>query len=103
MTWPTLVEELAALRADGYTADFSVTSEASLRCTSCGHSHPANRATIESIARFEGQSNPDDQSIVFGLRCEHCGLRGVLVTAYGPTASEQEAEVILALPMRPPT
>jgi hypothetical protein len=93
-----VVEEIEALRRRGYTADFSVTRDGELRCDTCGHSHRAEDAAIDSTARFEGASNPDDQAIVFGLRCEVCGLKGVLVAAYGPTATAEEAAVITALP-----
>jgi hypothetical protein len=97
MTLPTVVAEIEALRRRGYTADFAVTRDGQLRCDGCGHTHRPEDARIESMARFEGPSNPDDQAIVFGLRCEVCGLRGVLVTAYGPTATAGEASVVTAL------
>ena len=97
MADPTVMEEIEALRARGYTADFSVTADGQLRCDTCGHTHRPSDAEIESTARFEGASNPDDQAVVFGLRCDACGLRGVLVTAYGPTASAEEAAVLTAL------
>jgi hypothetical protein len=93
----TVATELDALRARGYTADFSVTRDGQLRCNTCGHRHMPTDITVESTARFEGASNPDDQAIVFGLRCNECDVRGVLVTAYGPTATAEEAAVITAL------
>lgn len=95
---PTVVEEINALRQRGYTADFGVTLDGLLRCDPCGHTVRPQDALIESTARFEGASNPDDQAIVYGLRCKTCDLRGVLVTAYGPTASAEEAAVVTALP-----
>lgn len=98
MSAGTVTEEIEALRRRGYTADFGVTRDGQLRCGTCGHTHRAEDARIESTARFEGPSNPDDQAIVFGLRCDVCGLAGVLVTAYGPTASAEEAAVVTALP-----
>jgi len=94
---PTVVEEINSLRQRGYTADFRVTNDGQLRCDPCGHSVEPKDAVIESTARFEGASNPDDQAIVFGLHCETCGLRGVLVAAYGPTATAQEATVLTTL------
>jgi hypothetical protein len=93
----SLVDEITALRGRGFPGDFSVRSDGRLRCDTCGHPHPPSNAAIESTARFEGASNPDDQAIVFGLRCEACGVRGVLVTAYGPTATAEEAMVVTAL------
>ena len=97
MSYPSVVEEINDLRDRGFTADFSVTSEGQLRCVTCGHTHEPSAATVESTARFEGASNPDDQAVVFGLRCDSCGVRGVLVAAYGPTATAEEAAVITAL------
>jgi hypothetical protein len=92
-----VVEEISTLRARGYTADFRITRDGQLRCGSCAHDTVATDAVVESTARFEGPSNPDDQAIVFGLRCVSCGVRGVLVSAYGPTASAEEADVLTAL------
>ena len=101
MADPSVVGEIEALRRRGYTADFSVTADGLLRCDTCGHTHQPSDAEIESTARFEGDSNPDDQAAVFGLRCDACGLRGVLVTVYGPTATAEEAAVITALSSPP--
>jgi hypothetical protein len=98
--YPSVVHEIEALRTRGYGADFSVTRAGELRCETCGHTHRPSDAVIESTARFEGASNPDDQAMVFGLRCEACGLRGVLVTAYGPTATSEEAAVVTTLAHR---
>lgn len=100
---PNVVEEMEALRTRGYVADFSVTSGGQLRCDTCDPTLQPTAAVIESTARFEGASNPDDQAIVFGLRCDGCGVRGVLVAAYGPTATAEEAAVVtaLSLPLSP--
>ncbi len=101
MSDPTVVEEIAALRERGYVADFSVTPDGRLWCEPGGHSFHASDAVIESTARFEGSSNPDDQAVVFGLRCDGCGVHGVLVAAYGPAATAEEARVIKSLSSPP--
>ena len=97
MTAPTVVGEIESLRGRGYGADFSVTADGQLRCDTCDHLVEPGGAVIESTARFEGASDPDDQAVVFGLRCDGCGVRGVLVAAYGPTATAEEAAVVTAL------
>lgn len=94
---PTVVQELAALRTRGYVADLRITDAGELRCDTCGHTVRPGDAVVESTARFEGASNPDDQAVVFGLRCGGCAVRGVLVAAYGPTATAEEAAVVTAL------
>lgn len=101
MTEPTITEEVTRLRVDGYTADFAVTGDGQLRCGTCGHSQPASDAMIESTARFEGQTDPADEAVVFGLRCRSCACRGVLVAAYGPMATAEEAAVVTTLARRP--
>lgn len=93
---PGLVDALGALRDFGYVEDFSVSGTV-LRCSRCGKSHAPRDAQIVDMIRFEGTSDPDDEAIVFALVCLHCGARGVLITAYGPTASIEEATVITAL------
>jgi len=103
MADPTLVEALERLRRDGYTADFRITSDGQLRCDQCTHIHDPTEVVIESTARFEGASNPDDQAVVFGVHCEGCGQRGAVVAAYGPTATAAEAAVITALASSPPS
>jgi hypothetical protein len=98
---PTVVAEIDALRARGYVADFSVASDGRLRCDTCRGTHAPSEAVVESTARFEGTSNPDDQAVVFGLRCDACAVSGVLVAAYGPTASREEGMVITGLSTGP--
>lgn len=89
----SLTDELASLRAKGYTTDFSAVAEG-LRCGTCGHTHDPRDATIEAMARFEGASDPGDEAILLAIACVACGARGVLVAAYGPTATGPEAAVI---------
>src|SRR6266700_1946566 len=97
MSEQTVVEELTALRGRGYEGDFTVTDDGALRCGACGHVHAPEDAVIELTARFEGASDPDDEAVVYGLRCRVCGTRGVLVAAYGPMATAEEAAVVTAL------
>lgn len=97
----TVSEAIAALRREGFSADFAVTSDGHLQCGACGHLDAPQNATIDETIRFEGASDPDDEAIVFGLTCQECGIRGVLVAAYGPAASAEEAAVVTALVHRP--
>lgn len=92
----TLTDAVRSLVASGYEADYRI-EDGRLNCTTCGHSHDAEGAVVERMYRFEGMSNPDDQSIVLGLRCPVCGLRGVLVSGYGPSADPEELDVLTIL------
>jgi hypothetical protein len=46
-------------------------------------------AIVDRVYRFEGQSDPGDEAIVFGLRCGNCGARGSLASGYGPSADPE--------------
>jgi hypothetical protein len=93
----TIVEAIAALRDKGFRRDFAVVPSGLVRCASCGHTHEPADLVVEATIRVEGISDPADEAAAFGLSCERCGLRGVLVVAYGPTASADEAAVVTAL------
>ena len=52
---------------------------------------------VLDLRRLEGASDPDDMLAVLALECPNCGLRGSLVLNYGPTATEEDAAVLLGL------
>ena len=51
------------------------------------------KSTVDEVLRFEGQSDPDDEMIVFAVRGS-CGHRGVYSAAYGHYMSPEDAAVI---------
>ena len=93
----TVTDAVAELQADGYTTDFSVAPDGMLRCGQCGTLHDPAEATVDRIVRFEGDTDPGDEAIVFALTCSDCGLKGTLVSAYGASVGPDEAAVITAL------
>lgn len=92
----SLLDVLAELRAEGWTTDFSATV-GGLHCSACHELHHPEQARIDRIARFEGASDPDDETILVALSCTHCGARGALVASYGPSASPEDADVLVRL------
>jgi hypothetical protein len=87
----TVAEALRLLEADGYTKDFNLTDQL-LSCEACKISHEPVVGIIERQYRFEGDSDPGDEAVVFGVRCPACGARGVLVSAFGPNADPETLE-----------
>jgi hypothetical protein len=77
----TLSEATNDLKKRGYTNDLNLKSS----CIECpAHNlqlHPED-FIIDEFYRFEGMSNPSDNSIVYAISSRH-GIRGVLVDAYG--------------------
>ena len=91
-------EAIALLRADGYDDSIEVSVDG-IWCSGCNQFHSVTGVIQERIYRFEGASNPDDMSIVVGLRCQICGRTGIVVSAYGPDAEPRLFELLNQMPI----
>ncbi|MDZ7674856.1 MAG: hypothetical protein U5K30_07300 [Acidimicrobiales bacterium] len=93
----TLSEAIARLQAAGYTESLSATLDGRLRCPTCGGEHDPADVEIDEQVRFEGTSDPDDESILVALTCG-CGAKGLYTTMFGPEISGEDATVVRRLP-----
>src|SRR5688572_15930797 len=76
----TLSATLNALKAQGYTQDFNLQSD----CIVCNNKKIfPGEFIIDKTYRFEGQSNPDDSSILYAISSPQHNLKGVMVNGYG--------------------
>lgn len=55
---------------------------------------------IDYIFRFEGDSDPDDEDIVYGISCDRLEIKGVLTSAFGAYADEVALAMIAKLKVR---
>ena len=89
----TLSETINALIKIGYVHDFNIHEE----CIVC---HQANvkllpsEFQIDKVYRFEGESNPDDQSVLYAISSPKFNYKGTLVNGYGISADEETSKVI---------
>ena len=93
----TLLAVLQAFEGEGFTGDLMVTDDGDVRCATCRHEGPPEAFEVGRCRRMEGASDPDDMLAVLGLACPACGVRGTVISHYGPTASPAEAAVLLAV------
>jgi hypothetical protein len=93
----TVTEATRALQAEGYTGNWFATEHRRLVCGECGAEFDPEDVIVDHVLRFEGQSDPDDEMIVFAVQGP-CGHRGVYSAAYGPYQSPEDAAVIARLP-----
>lgn len=49
--------------------------------------------SVEEIVRYEGDSNPEDESILVAVTCP-CGTQGYFTSAFGSAATPAEALVL---------
>ena len=91
MALETLAQAIDRLTAAGYTDDFRAESDG-LHAVYGGCVHQPEELMIEEVVRFEGITNPDDEAILFALRCSD-GMKGTYTTAYGPNMPAADAEM----------
>jgi hypothetical protein len=100
-SYDTLSQAVNGLQARGYVDELSLREE----CVVCNGSstalHP-EEFTIDEFHRFEGDTNPSDESIVYAIRSEKHGVKGILVNAYGPDASALNQAMVAKLATHPP-
>ncbi len=56
-----------------------------------------DRAEVERVYRFEGPSDPDEEAVVYALRCPICHGGGTLVSGFGPGADPELADRLVML------
>ena len=92
----TLTEAIERLRALGFARDFTAVADGRLRCSECGQEFDPAAVHITEIVRFEGESDPGDESILFALSGS-CGHLGLYSAPYGPDATPEDIAVAGAL------
>jgi hypothetical protein len=83
------------LTAEGYADSFRAERRGLCASRCC---HPPEEIRIERAYRFEGgDSTPDEQTIVLGLRCVPDGIAGTYVVPHGPLLSAPDADALQRL------
>lgn len=88
----TLVDRMQQLDAAGWTEQLSI-SGGRLHCDRQGCRAAPEDVVVDYVFRFEGASDPGDQSILFALSLP-CGHRGSLPAAYGKDMPSAVADVV---------
>jgi hypothetical protein len=90
----SLVNVENKLSADGFTQDFNVVDG---RLHTIGSNsdktYAPEEVTIVDFYRFEGESNPDDMSILYAIETKD-GVRGTISSAYGTYADSDALEFL---------
>lgn len=92
----TMSETLIGLRDLGHEVDLRIDEDGYLRVASGPERFTPKDLSLAWTQRFEGQSNPDDLSILYGLQFPNDKI-GVLVDGYGPASDARVTEFIKAV------
>ena len=97
VSYDTLTDALADLKQRGYSHDFKL-RENGIEDAATGLTLAPDEFEIVEVYRFEGMSNPDDNSVVYAIESRD-GLKGALVDAYGMYADSLKSDIIEKLRM----
>ena len=97
----SLLSVLRRFDAEGFSSQFQATEGAVITCLTCRAELPVSSVDANRIVRLEGASDPSDMLAIIPVECPECGARGTLVSNFGPEATVEEAEVLIALDRTP--
>lgn len=89
----TLSQTINGLIKLGYTHDFNI-QNGSLVCDKLDNPLSQEDFQIDKVYRFEGVSNPDDESILYAISSVKYEIKGTLVNGYGISADESVDKLI---------
>lgn len=92
----TLSEILKGLEEMGYTQDFNV-EENCIVCQKENLTLSPEEFQIDRTIRFDGDSDPEYQSILYAISSPKYGIKGTLLNGYGTSANEKFNQMISAL------
>ena len=95
-SYDTVVGALEGLRKKGYTLDFNLAFD-KITCAQNGHCLNPAEFEITETFRFEGETNPADEDVVYAIESKEGNLKGVLTSAYGTYADSADTAMLKKL------
>ncbi len=95
-SYDTVTAAVEGLKKRGFTRDFNLNEN----CIICHEGqYDPNDFEIVEIHRFEGDTDPADEAIVYAIQSVN-GMKGILVSGYGISADEMSSEMAKKLNVR---
>jgi len=94
--YDTVSVALNSLKERGFTRDFNIAFD-KIICKETNECLNPHEFEITEVYRFEGESNPSDEAVVYAVESQHGNIKGVLVNAYGLYADPMSDDMIKKL------
>ena len=89
--YASVLKALEELKAMDFVVDFNLQEEAIM--------NNPNSYIILHIYRYEGDSSPDEEAIVYGIK-SNAGEKGVFVAGFSANSESRAAQVLLELSIK---
>jgi len=94
--YQTVVEALTDMKKRGFTLDFNLANGTLHNSNENIYLRPEDFSIVE-LYRFEGPSDPADNTIVYGIESEKYKVKGVFLNAYGVYSDDVSEELLKKL------
>ena len=89
--YATVIEALKILKEKGYEYDYNLNEQEII--------DNQNDLVIDEIYRYEGATNPDDESMVYGINSKS-GKKGVYVTGFAANSISEAARILIDITIK---
>jgi hypothetical protein len=97
-TYDTVTAALTGLKAKGYTLDFNIAFD-KLMCSDNKVCLNPDEFEITEVYRFEGDSNPDDEDVVYAVESHDKTIKGTITSAFGMYADTISTDMLRKISM----
>ena len=95
-TYDTVVDAINGLKQRGYKIDFNIAFD-KIICSENKHSLDPDDFEITEMHRFEGDTNPSDEDVVYAVESKDGILKGIITSAFGMYADGTSTELLRKL------
>ena len=94
--YDNLVDAINDLKQKGYTTDFNLAFD-KIQCASTGRYLSPSAFDIMEHHRFEGDTDPDNSSVLYVIESHDKKMKGILISAYGVYSDAASDDMIQKL------
>lgn len=97
-SYDTVSQAMNDLMKRGYTTDFNIqAAEDCIVCKKSNLSLSADEFVIDEIYRFEGETDPGDEMILYAISSDKHNVKGMILNAYGIYADSETSKIVKEL------
>lgn len=97
-SYDTVTDALKDLKLRGYSIDFNIAFD-KIICSKNETTLNPHEFEIVEVYRFEGDTNPDDEDVVYAIESRDGKIKGSITSAFGTYAESISTEMIKKLSM----
>jgi len=80
--YSNLIDAITGLKKEGYTEDFNLKQNC-LECKGGQYQIFHDEFAVDKYFRFEDDTDPTDQSVIYAISSDKYKLKGILINGYG--------------------